>query len=81
MIFMGILVTICMTILGISLQRRLATSWLHRYQQHTATPSTTHNYSKQTANDIHDLHNLPNHGIYGRQLGYGWTEVQCSVQL
>jgi len=33
---------------------------------HIITPSNTQNNSKQAANNIHDLHNVPDHGIYRR---------------
>ena len=50
-------------------------NWLHRYQRHTVTPSNTQSNSKQTGNDSHDLHNVPDHAICGR------NEYQFSFSL
>ena len=51
---------------SVSLQKRLAIvgfTGTFGIQSHPPTHRVT---GKQAANDIHDLHNSPNHGIYGR---------------
>ena len=67
------------TVSSTSLQPRLATVGFTGTNG-TGTPSNTQN---NTVNDIHDLQNKTDYvrPLSQSQSGYGWTEVQCSVQL
>ena len=79
MIFMGILVLFASDDIKYKLTKKVSYSRLHRYR-HTVTPSNTENYSKQVANDIHNLNNFPNHGNYRRH-GQGKVGQRFSAQF